>query len=108
MMHDPLKIGIFQPPGQKRVVSLPHSDTKQDFLPPRTCCSCPPKTVLSKFTPLGQFFPPILPPRTVFCQCYPPQTVFFTHFTPLGQYILTILPHSDIFSEMLPPLDTFS
>jgi len=92
------KIGILSTPEQKRVFSLPPSDTKQDF-----------------FTPLGHVFS--CDPPDSFVQFYPPWTVFYTHFTPLRQFFHLFYPPqtvyfdnftpSDIFPKMLPPRTPF-
>jgi len=56
-----------------------------------------PQTVFTNFTPLRQFFPPILPPS----DC------FFVNFTPLIQFFSPILPHSDTFFHTFYPPRTF-
>jgi len=106
------KIRIFQPPGQKRVFSLPPSDTKQDFFtllghvlflwPPRQFCPIlPPSDSFScRFYPLGQFFVN-LPPRTAFFTHFTPLGHFFNNFTPLGHFFLR--PLSDKNCIFLPP-----
>jgi len=87
------KLGIFNPPGQKTVFSLPPRTQNRIFVPSSDMFfSCDPRTVLSNSTPL-----------TVFCSFTPPRTAFFS----IGEFILTILP-PDIFFDNFTPSDTFS
>jgi len=97
-----LKTGFFLTP--------PRTQNRIFFTPLGHVFSCDPQTVLSNFTPLRQFFTPILPPSDSFLSIlppsdiffypfYPPRTAFFTHFTPSDSLFWQFYP---------PPSDTFS
>jgi len=89
------KTGIFRDP----------SDTKEDFLPPRTrFFLLTPLTVLSNFTPSDSFSRRFTPLRLFGCQFYPRQTAFFTHFTPLGQFFFDNFAPLRHFLMILPPI----
>jgi len=63
----------------------------------------------TNFTPLRQFFPPILPPSdSFFHSFYPPRTVYFDNFTPRTFFPTILLPSDSFYNTPLyfspPPI----
>jgi len=95
-LRDPLVQKKFNPLAKNGYFPLPLRLKTGFFYPLQNVFSCDPQTVLSNFTPIRQFFPPILLPSDS----------FFSPISPLGQLFdpprtafLPILPHRTVYFD---------
>jgi len=105
ILRDPLgqNWDFYNPPGQKRVFSFTRLEHKTGFFTPfgHVFFLWPPDSFV-QFTPLRQFFPPILPPLGQY---------FFVNFTPFGHLFHPFYPARKLiltfFRKFYPPRTPF-